>query len=121
MGLHSHITLPPIALVTSQRESNRVAKRWGYGSAPFFPSGSVGGRCSQLTDASGAFAYCVQLVPKESRTSIDTASILVHEAAHIFQFMMDAVNEDKPGTEVEAYTLQAISHKLFTLYSETMQ
>ena len=34
---------------------------------------------------------------------------MVHEAVHVFQYCMDRIGEDEPGTEVEAYTVESIT------------
>ncbi len=59
---------------------------------------------------------CLREKPGESPTSV--ASILVHEAVHIWQFFCDSIGETKPSEEFEAYTIQNISYRLFEAYIE---
>lgn len=41
-----------------------------------------------------------------------TDSIMVHEAVHVFQAMMDDANEKEPGREVQAYCIQFIYEQM---------
>lgn len=41
------------------------------------------------------------------------ASLLVHEATHIYQEMIKSIDEKNPGDEFHAYSIQWISQELF--------
>jgi len=49
-------------------------------------------------------------------SGIQIASLLVHEAVHIWQHHRDLVGEANPGTESEAYAIQAIAQRLMYEY-----
>ena len=49
---------------------------------------------------------------------IQIAALLVHEAVHIWQRHCNAIGEDNPSIEYEAYGIQAISQELMNKYLE---
>jgi hypothetical protein len=55
---------------------------------------------------------------KKELTGIQIASVLVHEAVHIWQEHKQAVGEKHPGDESEAYAIQSISQRLMEAYVE---
>lgn len=66
-------------------------------------------------DGNKAAIVCIDGSDK-NMTGIQVASILVHEAVHIWQEHRDAIGEQKPGSESEAYAIQSISHRLMEAY-----
>lgn len=51
---------------------------------------------------------------------IHTASLLVHEAVHVWQRIRDLMGEDSPSSEFEAYAIQHISSELMVEYARQM-
>lgn len=45
-------------------------------------------------------------------------ALLVHEAMHIWQHELRHMDEDRPGSEVEAYSVQAISQNLMVAFGQ---
>lgn len=48
-----------------------------------------------------------------------TADLLIHEAVHVWQDLREAIGEEKPSSEFEAYTVQNITAELFAAYERT--
>ena len=55
---------------------------------------------------------------KEKKTSNETVGLLIHEAVHVWQAVCDNIGEEKPSKEFEAYSIQYISQRLITAYSD---
>lgn len=52
---------------------------------------------------------------------IDIATVLVHEAVHVFQQHCKNIGEDNPSEEFEAYSIQQISQQLMLAYRKTLK
>jgi len=48
---------------------------------------------------------------------IEVASILVHEAVHIWQAYVEFIEEDNPSNEFEAYSIERVAHNLMEEYT----
>lgn len=67
-------------------------------------------------DGNKAAIVCID--KNTDRGGISIASLLVHEAVHIWQEHRDAVGERDPSSESEAYAIQTISHRLMEAYAK---
>jgi hypothetical protein len=54
----------------------------------------------------------------ETRGGIQIASLLVHEACHIYQEMINLMGERNAGDEIMAYSIQHISQELMYSFKE---
>lgn len=65
----------------------------------------------------------VTMAPKYDKprnyASYVVATILVHEAVHVWQWICKGIGEKEPGMECEAYAIQSISMELIEAYSKT--
>lgn len=48
-----------------------------------------------------------------------TVDLLIHEAMHVWRDMLEAIEEEKPSSEFEAYAMQNITANLFHAYEQT--
>jgi hypothetical protein len=69
-------------------------------------------------DGRKAAIVCIRV--DESRTGIEVAGLLVHEAVHIWQAHCDDIGEKSPASEQEAYAVQGIAQSLMQAYSESL-
>lgn len=66
---------------------------------------------------------CVAIVCLKPETDMDAiaiATLLVHEAVHIWQEECEMMGEDSPGREIEAYAIQRISSNLLRAYRDAL-
>lgn len=61
----------------------------------------------------------VAIVTVGNHAAQTTVDLLIHEAVHVWQDLREAVNEEKPSSEFEAYMLQNIAAELFIAYQKT--
>lgn len=54
----------------------------------------------------------------EAHTHNEIMGILVHEAVHVFDFCMEYMGEDSPGSEIKAYIIQYIFLQLVNAYED---
>jgi hypothetical protein len=47
-------------------------------------------------------------------------SIYAHEATHVYQFIMDAIDEEEPGQEIEAYVIGHITSQIFNILEKAL-
>jgi len=47
-------------------------------------------------------------------------SIYAHEATHVYQYLMEAIGEDEPGMEIEAYCIGHITSQIFNILEKAI-
>lgn len=100
-------------------------KSWdipNYESEIFIPEGK--GACVNFfSDAKGNVAalVCLDADACDNPSLNEIHGILVHEAVHIWQYIRKEINEKRPSSEFEAYSLQGIAQNLFYLYDDLIQ
>lgn len=113
---------PYLVLCTTEADFHRVMKHckvprgnWG----PWVSDGADA-RTHELINPDGGHVavVCIRVTGQEP---CQIAAMLVHEAVHVWQFHRDRIGERSPSMEFEAYSIQAISQRLFYAYAETLQ
>lgn len=74
----------------------------------------------QWTTSCGFISCVVCLNDYEGRDPVEVAGLLVHESVHIWQDYCNAIGETRPGTEQEAYAIQAIAQELMAEFARRM-
>lgn len=72
-------------------------------------------------ECEGKTAAIVVLRRDKTHEPAQVAAMLVHEAVHIWQEIRANLGETAPSAEFEAYSIQAISQRLFYAYIEQTQ
>lgn len=75
-----------------------------------------------LESASGdeIHVVCIDGQAAKDRDPISVAAMLVHEATHIKQYVMERIGEKNPSDEFEAYVMQHITQNLLAEYRRQM-
>lgn len=69
--------------------------------------------------APGNMLICIVTMDAEKaklKTGCQIASLLCHEAVHVFQLICDYISEHAPSKEFEAYSIQVIAQELMQSY-----
>lgn len=109
---------PYLALCLSESEFKDALKRLKIThSSPWLNAGAdATTHC--FTNPDGKPLCVVALAPSPpSRTPVEVAGLLVHEAVHVWQEYAASIGEHNPGREQEAYGIQNIAQELFTEYA----
>lgn len=78
------------------------------------------GRCSFFTSPEGKSLTIVTIGEQVDKLdSIAIACLIVHEAMHVMQNLMEHMGEKNPSSEFEAYSIQTITLELMVAYSKT--
>jgi hypothetical protein len=116
------LTGPYLSLALSQKEFDSLTAALGEPPEPWIPVGTFANACvHQFTRESGRGTCCIVcLNPSEGASGTTIAALIVHEAVHVKQAFMQDIGEDKPSSEFEAYTVQAICQELFGEYARRL-
>lgn len=70
-----------------------------------------------LTNNKGEAVCIITMRDWEGRDPIEVAGLLVHEAVHVWQEYAERIGEHTPGSEQEAYAIQAVAQELMAEYA----
>lgn len=79
--------------------------------------GEDGGKTHYASNPKGETVCIVCVRQAESRSAIEIAGLLVHEAVHVFQHYCDRIGERNPAVEQEAYGIQSIAQELMAEFA----
>jgi hypothetical protein len=79
---------------------------------------SSDGRTSTFEKEGANLSIVVSLSNIRGRTRNEIYAVLVHEATHVLQFIKEAMREEKPSAEFEAYTMQWLCAQLWAAYEK---
>jgi len=111
---------PFLTLVLSERECHKAFRhcrlpkdKW----VPWMKSDHADATMHWLTNPNGNLVCIVALRVRPGISGVQAASILVHEAVHVWQEFRRRIGEENPSAEFEAYAIQAISQRLMEAYA----
>lgn len=100
------------ALIQNQKQLNKASKP----KLLKFLSISETAQCTYF-DEGGKRVCLVELADLSGRTIAEIHGVIVHEAVHVHQQIMECMGE-KPSVEFEAYSIQQIVVDLLSSYAE---
>jgi hypothetical protein len=106
-----------IGYVPSEAAWNRTVRQYNINSA--WPEITKGGGWSQLLSNSSGAIILVCVSDEGVTEPVEIVLTIVHEAAHVWQFLRSHICETAPGLEMEAYGIEAITRGLISAYCQT--
>lgn len=113
-----------LALFVNADSYFREVRRLKIKGADEFLSKDATACCHYFVNDRNGFTYvmvCADPEKMEGKDGAEIASVLVHEAVHVYQECLEYLGEKKPGREFEAYSIQTISEQLLRAYAELTQ
>ncbi len=108
---------PYLALVLSQAEFDAALKHLKVPLGARYLNSDHSNATAHTFEGKHGLACVVALGDVGVRSGVEIAGLLVHEAVHVWQWHCDYLGEHRPGTEQEAYAVQAIAQELMAEYS----
>jgi hypothetical protein len=96
-------------LVTSEKDWLALLDEMKFsGTRPPWITPGSDATTHHLEKADGARAAVVCMRPDSGHSMLVETGLVVHECAHIWQYICQTMRENEPSSEFEAYTLQMI-------------
>lgn len=112
---------PFLVLCLSEGEYLQVMKSIRVSYFPQWVSDNADATAHHLRNDAGDLTSVVCLKSYRGRDPIEVAGMLVHEAVHVWQWYVEAMGERNPGSEQEAYAIQAIAQELMAEFARRMK
>ena len=105
-------------LVTTKEEAKQLRELLGV-NVPRLDGAEAFCAPTTIETPEGKRLLCVVRLGKSAQKSERDAFLaIVHEAVHVAQYLFETMGEDKPGVEVEAYTVASIVQGLLEQLDE---
>jgi hypothetical protein len=105
-------------LVTSKEEAKQLRELLGV-KVPKLDGAEAFCAPTTIDTPEGKRLLCVVRLGKNAQKSERDAFLtIVHEAVHVAQYLFETMGEDKPGVEVEAYTVASVVQGLLEQFDE---
>mgnify|MGYP001564366254 FL=1 len=106
------------ALCLSEDDFLKEVRKLGMKNHSEWVNKGGGARVHHFTQKIGPDMAIVCLTQPPGIHKSQVLSMIVHEAAHIFQWHCDDIGEASPSKEFQAYAMQHITQELFRSYEE---
>lgn len=115
------ITGPYLGLALSERDFHAALRHCAIPKADWpewIRSPQADATVHFFTNPAGNLCAVVCLRVREGVEGLQIASLLVHEAVHVWQEFREHIGERNPSREFEAYSIQAIAQRLLYAYAD---
>ena len=111
-----------VALCMSEKQYKKERKRAGVEDfSPFLLREHVNATAHFYCDKEGRYLCVVCIGDTKGRQYETVASLIVHEAVHVWQNIKDHLGEKEPSSEFEAYSIQRIVQGLLMEYRRHLE
>lgn len=108
---------PYLALCLKEADFREAMSRLKAPEIPKWINAGADATMHTFTHESRGLCCIVCLGEHGSRSAVEVAGMLIHEAVHVWQQWCSDVGEHAPGSEQEAYAVQAIAQELLAEYA----
>ncbi len=106
-----------LSLCTTERQFHRQLRHIGIARVDWPPFISLNANATaHFFHPKGKAVAIVCIHPAPERDQLEVVGLLVHEAAHVWQEVLEHIGEHRPSAEFEAYSLQSILQTLLGEY-----
>lgn len=112
-----------LALFVDESSYRREMRRLKINGADEFVPKDANACCHYFENDKTYITYvtvCVNREKMSGKSGVEIASIIVHEAVHVYQECIEYIVEKNPGKEFEAYSIQHISEQLMREYAKLL-
>lgn len=106
---------PYLVLCLTQDQFDKAVRDLGMKTIPSMLDG--GRACTHRMWTRTGNLACVVAISDKDFDGISVASLLIHEAVHVFQYQCEHIGESRPSVEFEAYGIQHIAEQLMRAYT----
>ena len=108
---------PYLTLCLSAEEFAQAMRDLSQTELPKWVNDGADAKMHTLENHEGSVSCVVCLRHDVKRTGVEIAGLIVHEAVHVWQAYCRAIGEHSPGSEQEAYGIQAIAQELLAEFA----
>jgi len=109
---------PRMMLCTNEQQFVNILKKIGEPRGEFLQDVEGMVTYTYITSKGIVCLVCMDLEHWRTQPALQTATVLVHEAVHVWQRYRDYLGEHTPSKEFEAYAIESISRNLMEAYVE---
>ena len=107
------IASPKYTLCTNKKDFDKICKRLQCDEHVDWISRGSGATCHTFYDDDEIVSViCIELVKPTNQTR----ALLVHECIHIWETVIECMNESKPSSEFTAYSIQTLTLNVLNEY-----
>lgn len=106
-----------LSLCTTERQFHRQLRHIGIERADWPPFVSVHANATaHFFHPEGKAIAIVCMPPAPGRDQLEVVGLIVHEAVHVWQEVLEHIGEHRPSAEFEAYSVQSLAQVLLGEY-----
>lgn len=105
-----------VGFCPNKRAWNKEMKRLGVTDCPY-PTND--GMVHYFARTKGHGHCCIVTIGKRCTDPLMILGLITHEVVHVWQFILEVMNEHEPSREFEAYSIQGLTMAIIDAYERT--